>query len=96
MKSEEMDGHTNNQQQGGNPLQEPRPETPFFYVHYFLPQSTPSTQRIRKIIKQFLNTCFYNFYNNCFCYFIQSFLITRLSVLRDLCGEWLSFFIQIH
>jgi hypothetical protein len=30
-----MNGHTHNQQQGGNPLQEPRPETPFFNVHIF-------------------------------------------------------------
>ncbi len=47
MESEEVDRHPHYQQQGGNPLQEPRPKTTFFYVHYFLPQSTP---RIRKII----------------------------------------------
>jgi hypothetical protein len=29
-----MDGHTHNQQQGSNPLQEPRPETTFFNVHF--------------------------------------------------------------
>lgn len=34
VKSEEMDGYTHHQQQGGNPLQEPRPETPFFNVHF--------------------------------------------------------------
>ena len=47
MEGEEVDRHPHYQQQGGNPLQKPRPETTFFYVHYFLPQSTP---RIRKII----------------------------------------------
>ncbi len=34
VKSEEMNRHTHNQQQGSNPLQEPRPETPFSHIHF--------------------------------------------------------------
>lgn len=34
VKSKEMDGHTHDQQQGGNPLQKPRPEPPFFSIHF--------------------------------------------------------------
>ena len=58
VEGKEMDRHSHYQQQGCNPLQKPRPETTFFYIHYFLPQSTPSTQRIRKIINNSLNTFF--------------------------------------
>ena len=45
VEGKEMNGYPQHQQQSGNPLQKPRPETSFFYIHYFLPQSTPSTQR---------------------------------------------------
>lgn len=37
VKGEEVDRHPHYQQQGGNPLQKPRPETMPFSIHYFLP-----------------------------------------------------------
>ena len=58
VEGKEVYRHSYYQQQGSNPLQKPRPKTAFFYIHYFLPQSTPSTQRIRKIINNSLNTFF--------------------------------------
>jgi len=94
MEDKKMNRHSYYQKQRCYSLKEPRPETTFFSIHYFLPQSMPGMLRIRKINNS-LNTFFQNFYNNCFCYFIQSFLIIHLSDLRDLSGEWLSF-VKIH
>ena len=34
VKRKKVDRNPDYQQQGGNPLQEPRPETTFFYIHY--------------------------------------------------------------
>ena len=36
VEGKEVDRHAQNQQQGCNPLQEPRPETTFFYVHFIM------------------------------------------------------------
>ena len=34
VEGEEVDRHPQHQQQGCNPLQKPRPETTFFYIHF--------------------------------------------------------------
>ena len=40
VECKEMNGHAHDQQQGCNPLQKPRPETAFFYIHFVAVEST--------------------------------------------------------
>lgn len=47
MKQKEMNSHSDNEQQGCNPLEEPRPKTLILGIHYLLlPQSHEDTKVI--------------------------------------------------